>query len=462
MKILLIKPKLDYPIRNNDIGIPMGLWVLKDLVSHIAEIDIFDERLDCVINGKDSVWEKILKYDIIGVSTCTSEFPRALSLLRYAKSYNKTTIIGGIFVYSNELYLSKFSFIDYIIPGVATTPFFNLINALSNNAYSYKIEGVFGCRKFSSNKSEYPEMLYSVSNESINKIFELYNVPLNGKFFLTTSRGCYNKCEFCSIQRELKSRVLYKNVDTVLNEVIQLIRLGVSKISLKDELFISNLNKDRNIELLYKIQQYCCREDKRVILKIKSRIDYMINNIDLIEQLSRLNVREIQFGIESIDNSILQGIKKGRLMINIDKVKDVIQRCYDHNIIVNASFVFCLIGENEQYYSQFENFINDIYCNNGLLKIYLNFYTPHPFNNKIHLADNYILCNKYLESYTHVIPCCYPNYFDKRCKEILIETYNNIVSRTNSEKYNPQINQKFIDLFLSENAFDRELPDFNS
>lgn len=88
LKVLLVKSAIEHPVKLDDFGIPLGLWVLKDYIEKYGAdigIDIYDERLalqavdvserQTVLDNFETIIEK---YDVVGVSMSSSEVAPAL------------------------------------------------------------------------------------------------------------------------------------------------------------------------------------------------------------------------------------------------------------------------------------------------------------------------------------------------------------------------------------------------
>lgn len=82
-------------------------------------------------------------------------------------------------------------------------------------------------------------------------------------------------------------------------------------------------------------------------------------------------------------------------------------------------------------------------------KIYLNFYTPHPTKNII--PDNLTLVTNDLNYFTHKIPIGYviATMPKIRHRRQMIQTYDEIVSMTNSQEFNPKIPENIKALLCS-------------
>ena len=81
----MIKSAIEHPIKFDDFGIPLGLWVLKDYIEKYSmdiRIEIYDERLELQKAGENNYareqvlkkYDEIIKeYDVVGVSMSSSE-----------------------------------------------------------------------------------------------------------------------------------------------------------------------------------------------------------------------------------------------------------------------------------------------------------------------------------------------------------------------------------------------------
>lgn len=86
--VLLVKSAIDFPIKDYDFGVPLGLWLLKsyfNLQGTKTNVQVYDERLE-LRTGKISNFEDVIKdYDMVGVSICSCEVPPAIRKLKIAQ-----------------------------------------------------------------------------------------------------------------------------------------------------------------------------------------------------------------------------------------------------------------------------------------------------------------------------------------------------------------------------------------
>ncbi len=462
LNVLLVKTAIDHPIKNDDFGVPLGLWMLKGYLSTTGislNVEIYDERLELVKCEHDenkrkkvlNQFPEIIKdYDVIGISMCSSEVPPALEKFKIAKEQNKITFCGGIFATSNEEYLVNTGLIDYVIAGVGTVPLGNLLARLAQekqcetlgkhiiNEYGVATKEYFYLYDMPWTPSQLPTMRQSMWIE----ILEQYGPYLGNRMDVYTARGCDKNCSFCSVQKESR-QVIYRKEDAcVIEEIKYLQNKGITYFSFKDENFFSE--PDRMLRILREVS------GPNIKFKIRARYDAIVASKISLSQLRDLGVDEIQYGIESPELYIRKVVRKGyKFSTNKELVNFILEHA-EYGITANCSFILGISNEDTDYYTNLLEFIKEIYIGQSKPKIYINFLTPHPFNSQFPL-DNYTLITKDLNFFTHKYPVCFAQDSNFVIRKKMLETYDEIVNYSNSQTYNPltsNMPKKLKDAFL--------------
>ena len=460
LKVLLVKTAIRHPIsKYDDFGVPLGLYVLKGHLSTSGlsiKVDIYDERLElrkCEgdSKAKETVRDKfktlVKRYDVIGVSMCTSEVFPAMEKFQIAKDANKITFCGGIFTSSNEKYLLSSGLVDYVIPGVGTKPTTSLLAQLAVD----KIKNTLGKTNISidgvasrNNINQFdgvwvpttlPVMRRAMWIEILREYGPYLKDERTGKprMDVYTARGCSRNCTFCSVQKESRQIQLQKPLDCVIDEIKYLQSQGIEYFSIKDEDLLSD--SQRLFDLLEAVKK------EGVLFKLRARYDEMADLNAPFKRLHELGVDEIQYGIESPDVHVSRNVKKGFPRKPIEnELIDFIRKHAEYGITANCSFILGIEGEDEKYYDDLMDFITKIYDDKSKPKIYINFLTPHPVNSSFP-TQNYNLATNNLNLFTHKYPVCYAKGSDFGIRKKMLETYDNIVSHTNSQNYNPPLNK---------------------
>lgn len=464
LNVLLVKTAIDHPIKQDDFGVPLGLWMLKGYLSTTGlslNVEIYDERLELIKCNNDSEKRKevinrfadvISEYDVIGISMCSSEVIPALRKFKIAKAANKVTFCGGIFTTSNEECLLKTKLIDYVVPGVGTVPLGNLLGRLleeKKQGYLGKqvldVDGVASSQNLSRFDAPWvPAQLPSMRKSIWIEILNRYRPFLEDKMDVYTARGCDKNCSFCSVQLESKQVVFRKEEQCVIEEIEYLKSVGIKYFSFKDEDFVSK--PDRMMRILGAVSDI----NNGIKFKIRARYDEIVASGITLKQLQELGVVEIQYGIESPDIHIRKFVRKGFERSRNEELVNFIREHTAYNITANCSFILGIMGEDSEYYNELVKFIKAIYNESSKPKIYINFLTPHPYNSRFPL-DNYSLVTDDLNYFTHKYPVCRPKNSSRGLRIGMLQVYDKIVEETNSQMYNPpsknmpeELKQRFI------------------
>jgi radical SAM superfamily enzyme YgiQ (UPF0313 family) len=474
--ILLIKTAIEHPINDEDFGVPIGLYVLKDYLTttgHNLEVDVWDERLE--LKQKPEEARKQLKrdntlflkkinekkYDAVGIGICTSEVLPALEKFHIIREKEPETITfcGGIFTTSNEKCLLETGWIDYVIPGIATKPLGDLLVRLYQQKKRtsgkididaidvYNVATKKNIHSFRSawTCSQLPTMQLGMWSEIIR---QYYGDDFKKKIGIYTARGCDRECLFCSVQKESKQTIFRRSDSCVIDEIKYLINKGYTYFSFKDEDFLED--EARMFNILNEVKK------EKVQFKIRTRYDNLSalieKNKDFMIKLKNIGIDEIQYGIETFDKNIRETVRKNYYDADDEKkLIDFIKQHADFDIVANCSFILGLDRENTVYYEKLIDFINKIYDSKKSTKpkIYLNFLTPHPYNSQFSVGNHYTLVTNNLNYFTHRFPVCYAGDHDRQCNIKMLETHDKIAENTNSKAYNPPLeDDELYDAFI--------------
>lgn len=480
LKVLLVKSAIEHPIKFDDFGVPLGLWLLKGYIDSYCmdlQLDIYDERLELVKCKNDVIkkevkeqFEKIIKeYDVIGISMSSSEVIPALKKFKIAKTHEKVTIAGGIFTSSNEEYLLSSGLVDYVTPGIGATSLRKLLEWLLKqkknkriNEKNNEISGVATIQNlddfFVPSDDGLPNMTFQIWQEIVAKYKAyLYSDDVY-KIDIYSTRGCKGTCTFCSVQKECGRRINFRSIETVIDEVKFLYKKGFTYFSLKDEDCFAD--QERFMRFLKSVQL------PKIQFKIRTRVDHLIDNKEMLEELKSLGVVEIQYGIESSSYMILSNISKGIKRGQIDKVKSFIKLHSDLGIVANCSFILGLEGESEEYYDELLDFVKEVYDYKDFCKpkIYINFLAPHPRNSSFPVTENFHMVTNDLNYFTHKYPIGFYSKFEITTRQKMIETYEEIIEYTNSKMFNPSLktqeqNYEYLDAFIVGNKYILDKPE---
>lgn len=172
-----------------------------------------------------------------------------------------------------------------------------------------------------------------------------YYTPYFNRGPMTTmmaTRGCPFSCKFCDVHTNMGRSYRTRSPENLINEIIyQKKTSSVNNFYFKDSIF--NLHKRNTIE-------FC-----ELLLKHRLKISWICNSrVDSLDPemaalMSRSGCKVINFGVESLDPSVLKWMnKKNRL----DDVRKTFEICRSVNIATTA---YMMVGSEGETY---ENYMN--------------------------------------------------------------------------------------------------------
>lgn len=362
MKVLLVNPPDDLravigsganlimPIE------PLGLLyvaaVAREAGHEVRVLDAFVEKL-----SQEQVLSRIAEAapDVLGMTTFTSCGGIAYELGRKAKERfpELPVILGNVHaaVYARA-YLENGA-CDAVVHGEGEYVFLKLLDALAQGKrdfseipeVSFMKEGEF-VKNSSEGRIEdlsgMPFPARDLVDQSHYDLPAVSNIPYEGSRdkrgkHMFTSRGCPNRCTFCTVHHSRRQRA----ADPVraVDEMEMLVNdYNAGYIFMMDSLFVAK--KKRVLEI--------CEEIKRRNLSFSWGCEAHVRFVDaeMIRAMGEAGCHDLAFGIESGVQRLLDGVKKN---ITPDQVAEAVA-CVRKNsdIKVSGLFILGLPGETEK------------------------------------------------------------------------------------------------------------------
>ncbi|MBT4364641.1 MAG: radical SAM protein [Desulfobacterales bacterium] len=164
---------------------------------------------------------------------------------------------------------------------------------------------------------------------------------------MMTSRGCPYHCAFClwpQIMNGHKQR--FRSIDNVIHELKHLVnQYGLKEINIDDGTFTTN--KKRVIEFCQRLR----KEKLDLIWTCNGRVD----NIDdeMLIEMKKSGCKMIRFGVESGSQEVLNKIKKGLTLEQIEKGISMVKK---HGIQALGGFMFGFPYDSKKTIEQTINF----------------------------------------------------------------------------------------------------------
>ncbi len=351
---------------------PLGLLYLgAELEGAGYLVKIFDTQIDS--------WDikKVEKPDIVGIYCNTSNYHRSLELAKEIKnSFNVPIIFGGPHVTTRPVEVLNNNCVDYAVIGEGERTIVELIGVLNNQYPDLKLDDVKGIG-FKKNgepiinpRRELIQDLDSIAFPARHLVLmDKYQPSPNQykRFPMTTmmmSRGCPFNCTFCDVETIWTRRYRTRSVQNVIAEIKQLIKdYGIKEINFWDDVW--GLSKEW-------INEFCdtiIKEKLDLTWSCECRVDTI--DLETLKKMKKGGCWCIFFGIESLDQEILEAVNK---RITVPQVMKVLEWTRGSGIEIRANFILGLPKETPAKVKK----MLEILCRLNPDYVKFNILTPYP------------------------------------------------------------------------------------
>lgn len=274
---------------------------------------------------------------------------------------------------------------DIGIIGEGEETIIELLNALENNEDLEKIQGTIWRKNGQLHKTSLRPPIKNLDElplpawdllPSLTENYRLSVVGTKSKLStsLITSRGCPGRCIFCD------TAVFGRRIRGYsARYVIKMIKYLISKYGIRDFLIY-----DDNFVALRKRAIEICQMIKDENLEISWSCCARVNlvNAELLKMMKEAGCWQIEYGIESGSQRLLDFMKKG---ITLSQVKDALRLTKQAGISTRGNFIFGNILETEETLQETIDFI----LNLELDYFQQTFLTPYPGSQAYAIAREY-------------------------------------------------------------------------
>lgn len=316
---------------------PLGLECLAaPLIGEGMKVSILDLDIRPDEAGRHDLQNAIqgLYPQIVGVTAMSHSFQSAQQVCSISKKIHPAalTVLGGIHptVRADEI-LKKQSDIDVCVRGEGEATFRELIGCFINGKAFSGIKGI----SFRNNGM-------IIHNTDRDLVRNLSDLPAPAHFLsdhetyrtrsVSSSRGCYHNCTFCSIQAQYHRTVRTRNVSGILEELKALINRGAERIMFTDDNFTFSLKRVR--EICDRIKRLGL--DRSADFYAEGRIDDICRNPIMASLLSNAGFRGLYIGAESGSAEILEYYRKDSCPEDIIKG---VAYCIEQNLTPVLNFI---------------------------------------------------------------------------------------------------------------------------
>ena len=343
-----------------------------------------------ILDNKETL-EEIKKFqpDIVGFTGVTPSILKAVKMASMVKDLYPSIpiLIGGPhFTAIPEKTLMDYPVFNYGVVGEGEITIVELVNAIASNRKPSNVSGVAfrenGRVRFNPprppimNLDSLPfpawELLDDFPSKYHPALFKYKRLPST---HIISSRGCPHKCIFCDTS-VFSRRVRFHSPEYVLEMVDFLVKyFKIKEIVFEDDQFLVKH------ERVAKICEGLLNAKFDIAWSCSGRVD-SVNDLALLKLMKRSGCWQINYGIESASQKILNFAKKA---ITIEQVEKAVSLTRKAGILAKGYFIFGLPFETEKTMKNSIRFAKQI----PLADVSVFMLTPFPGSRMYDIAEQY-------------------------------------------------------------------------
>ncbi len=329
MRILLIMP--DAHMHKLRLG--SLVWSFREApltLTTLAAIDLKVRDVEYVL--VDESVERVpldAEVDLVGISTITGCAQRAYALADHYRARGIPTILGGIHVTLMPEEAARHA--DAIVLGMAESVWPRVVNDVRRGCLQPRYCGSF----------PQGDLLENVPAPRRELQHGRYMMPNT----IQASRGCRRHCEFCVVPH-IWPRFFKRPVADVIRDVrlVQGRYFAFNDVSLLEDREYARELLSALIPLHKQWGGLCTTDIER--------------DTELMDLLTRSGCRYLLIGFESLSTMGLRDIRKG--FNHVDRYRQIVMALHEHNISVQACFVFGLDSDDQTVFASTVDWINQL------------------------------------------------------------------------------------------------------
>ena len=333
-----------------------SILIYDSLIEDYQDVRKLKNADDMITYGSsdEKILEKLksFKPDIVGVSSLfSSQVSQAYAVARVVKKYNKktTVVFGGIHASDKpEEVLNDEASVDYVMRGEGDYTWYTLINEIFNNGSLEKVPGLFWRKNDEFNKNPMAPLIHDMDALPIpawdllpmEEYFKLamYHNPYvkSGRVgCIMTSRGCPDRCYFCSSTeffghkfRQISPERVGEMVDYLVN------KFQIKELQIEDDNFAVNPIR------VNKICEIIKHHKLRITMPNAMRADTPINRDkrrEMFKAMKEAGWDQIGLGVECGDPEFLNDVIGKRL--DLKEVEATCDLAHEAGLLVHTNFM---------------------------------------------------------------------------------------------------------------------------
>ncbi len=258
---------------------------------------------DCEKVGVNELMRRIkeLTPDCIGFSVYYYNYDnviKILNLLDQIKSWKPYIFAGGYYAsLEPEKILNRFHNVKCCVIGEGEYTVTEIVEAVKLNKSIKEVKGIAYIENedvIFTPQREVELDLHAFDFPKVSYISKSKNAGV------VTSRGCLGSCSFCSINsyyKKLGYPIRYRNAESIVNEIEQLVNKGVTNIQFLDDNFLFHIySKEKT---LLKLCEMIKEKDIHIKIYIYARTKEIIKGVEELKGLKSIGLSSLFVGVES-------------------------------------------------------------------------------------------------------------------------------------------------------------------
>ncbi|MFQ5957147.1 MAG: B12-binding domain-containing radical SAM protein [Candidatus Brocadiales bacterium] len=319
------------------VQMPLNLAYIAALTPGDWEFDVIDENLELAMDENE---ENITfdPPDIVAITALTNQAPRAYKIAEIARKLGSTVIMGGI--HASVCPEEALRYVDTVVTGEAEDIWPQVIKDFESGKLQRRYDG--GLPHLSKLKKIYPDR-------------ELMRRKYGYKFSsIVTTKGCPNRCDFCSVPTFQGQKFRERPYEDVLDEMAATDYKGL--MFAEDNFYGHSVRSAERAKNLFK--GMIDRGLKKDWLGFTAlNISQDAEALDLMAKSGNFG---FLVGIESTNPEVLKKMgKRVNLKLGTTNYKECIRKIHDAGLIVWASVVFGADGDDKDSFKRMVDFVHD-------------------------------------------------------------------------------------------------------
>lgn len=247
MRVLLVNPAFDGRAEVPPLGL---LCLAAVLIGDGIETRVIDLDIPGAVGPNDRLREEIGNFSpaVAGVTATSRNYAAALQAIRRAKEISPGifTVLGGVHAtVAHRGILENVPELDFLIRGEGEDSFLQLVRRLAKKRDYRDLEGLsFRAREGAvHNPPGRPAALETLPMPA-------HDLVRNGDYrarSISSSRGCFHSCAFCSIKGMYGTGVRFRPAAPVIEEIFHLTAQGARRIMFTDDNFTADRGRLREL-----------------------------------------------------------------------------------------------------------------------------------------------------------------------------------------------------------------------